>query len=252
MSWFELGFSSGKTSVAKLLRNNAIATDMSEISIDDIVERIIIGGWPGNLGKKIEAAQRVNKSYIDLISEIDLAKVSKISRDPNKVCALLKSLARNISTTANIQTLVDDARQDSDIISRITVNEYLDALERLMLIENQTVWNTHIRSSGSLRKTPKRHFADPSMAVSILGLDKEEILNNTQYLGFLFESLVIHNLRVYAQECNGQVFHYRDSNDKEIDAIVQNRAGQWAAFEVKLGSKSFDEAAKILLRLQVT
>jgi predicted AAA+ superfamily ATPase len=201
------------------------------------------------LGKRIEAAERVNKSYVDLISEIDLSKVSKISRDPNKVRTLLKSLARSIATVANIQTLADNARQDSDTLSRITVNEYMDALERLMLIENQPAWNTHIRSSAELRKTPKRHFADPSMAVSILGLDKEALLNSSEYLGFLFESLVIHDLRVYAQRCEGQVFHYRDSNDKEIDAIVQNRAGDWAAFEIKLGSKTFDEAAENLIKI---
>ncbi|MDR1695990.1 MAG: DUF4143 domain-containing protein [Endomicrobium sp.] len=180
---------------------------------------------------------------------MDLSKVSKVSRDSGKIRALLKSLARNISTPANIQTLTDDAKQDSDTLSRITVNECLDALERLMIIENQPAWNTHIRSSAELRKTPKRHFADVSLAVSVLGLDKESILNDPKYLGFLFESLAVHNLRVYSQANDASVYHYRDSNNDEIDAVVQNRAGEWAAFEVKLGSGAFDEAAENLIRI---
>ncbi|MDR3071042.1 MAG: DUF4143 domain-containing protein [Endomicrobium sp.] len=166
--------------------------------------------------------------------------------------ALLKSFARNISTAASIQTLTNDTKQDSDAISRITINEYLDTLERMMLIENQHAWNTSIRLSAELRKTPKRHFADPSMAVSILGLDKEALLNDPNYLGFLFESLVVHDLRVYAQDCAAQVYHYRDSKNDEIEPLIQNRAENWAAFEIKLGSNAFDVAAENLIKITIT
>jgi predicted AAA+ superfamily ATPase len=120
-------------------------------------------------------------------------------------------------------------------------------MEQLMIIENQPAWNTHVRSSAQLRKAHKRHFADVSLAISILGLNEESLLKDPQYLGFLFESLVIHDLHVYAQANDAFVYHYKDSNDKEIDAIIQNDAGHWAAFEVKLGQSLVDAAAKNLI-----
>jgi predicted AAA+ superfamily ATPase len=249
MSWFELGFSSGTISLGALLKTDKIKPEIQKISINNIINRLIIGGWPTNINKSVESAKRINKAYIDLLAEVDLSKVSKISRDPNKIKALLKSLARNISTAANIETLTKDIKQYSESITRLTVSDYLDTLERLMIIENQRAWNTHIRSSAQLRKAPKRHFADVSLAISILGLNQESLLKNPEYLGFLFESLVIHDLRVYAQANAALVYHYKDSNDKEIDAIVQNDAGEWAAFEIKLGPSLVDTAAKILIEI---
>jgi predicted AAA+ superfamily ATPase len=118
-----------------------------------------------------------------------------------------------------------------------------------MAIEHQPAWNTHLRSSAELRKTPKRHFADPSMAVSVLGVGMESLINDPEYFGFLFESLAVHELRVYADANDAKVYHYRDSNDKEIDAIVQHRSGAWAAFEVKLSPSAADEAAANLLKI---
>jgi predicted AAA+ superfamily ATPase len=247
MSWLELGFSSGKISLGNLLKTDKIKPAIQNISIDDIVDRLMIGGWPTNINKSVESAKRINKAYVDLLAEVDLSKVSKISRDPNRVKALLKSLARNISTVTSIETLAKDIKQNSESITRLTVSDYLDAMERLMIIENQPAWNTHVRSSAQLRKAPKRHFADVSLAISILGLNKESLLKEPQYLGFLFESLVIHDLRVYAQANDAFVSHYKDSNDKEIDAIIQNDAGHWAAFEVKLGQSLVDTAARNLI-----
>ncbi|HNR43392.1 MAG TPA: DUF4143 domain-containing protein [Bacteroidales bacterium] len=138
---------------------------------------------------------------------------------------------------------------DKGDVSRPTVNEYLDALERLMIIENQPAWSTHIRSSASLRKSPKMHFTDVSLSVAALGADKESLLRDVKFSGFLFESLVTHDMRVYARANDASVCHYSDSSGLEIDCIIQKRNGDWAAFEIKLGMGMINEAASNLKKL---
>jgi predicted AAA+ superfamily ATPase len=173
-----------------------------------------------------------------------------MKRDPIKVRGLLRSLARNTSTLVDISALEKDIRQEDDIgISRPTVYDYLDALNRLMIIEDQPAWNTHIQSSYSLRKSSKRHFTDVSLAIAALGADRGSLLNDLNFTGFLFESLVVHELRVYAQANDAAVFHYKDSSDLEVDCIVQKYNGEWCAFEIKMGTGQIDEAAKSLLKL---
>jgi len=185
----------------------------------------------------------LNRAYIDLLAEVDMSRVSNIKRDPAKVRNLLRSLARNSATLADITTLESDIREkEHSDISRPTIYDYLDALDRLMIIENQPAWNTHIRSSSSLRKSPKRHFTDVSLASASLGADKKSLLNDVKFTGFLFESLAVHELRVYAQANDAKVYHYRDSSGLEVDAIVQKYNGDWCAFEIKLGTGQIEEA----------
>lgn len=160
----------------------------------------------------------------------------------------MSSIARNISTDASIETLTADARKDSSTFDRDTASSYLLALERLMILEDLPAFNVTLRSSATLRKSPKRHFTDPSIAVAVIGEDVDWLLRDLKYLGFLFESLVVHNLRVYADAIDAKVFFYRDSTGQEVDAIVQKRNGTWAAFEVKLGYAAADEAANSLLK----
>ena len=156
-------------------------------------------------------------------------------------------MARNTSTLVDISSIEKDIRQEDNIgITRPTVYEYLDALNRLMIVEDQPAWNTHIRSSYSLRKSPKRHFTDVSLAIAALGVDQASLLNDLKFTGFLFESLVVHELRVYAQANDACVFHYKDSSDLEVDCIVEKYNGDWCAFEVKLGTGNIDEAAASL------
>jgi len=249
LSWFELGHSSGKTSLAALLSGKPPPAASTKVTLHDIASRLIIGGWPGNLGKSLAAAARANAGYLDLAANADVSRVSGVSRNPDRVMALFKSIARNIATAADTQTLARDAAQDTASFSRDTAADYLGVFNRLMLVEDQPAFNTHVRSAAALRKTPKRHFADPSLAVAALGLDAAALVNNPKYLGFLFESQVVHDLRVYAQANDATVSYYRDSYDNEVDAIVQKRSGEWAAFEVKLGASAVDEAAGNLLKL---
>jgi predicted AAA+ superfamily ATPase len=164
------------------------------------------------------------------------------------VTRLLQSLARNISTEVTITSLSKDTRGSDSDLDDETVTDYLSALERLMATDNLPAWNTHIRSADMLRKAPKRHFADPSLAIGALGLSIDKLTADLNYFGLLFESLAIRDLRIYADAGGGKAFHYRDSRGLEIDAIVEYADGTWGAFEVKLGIGAADEAARTLLK----
>jgi len=212
--------------------------------LEFIVERIIIGGFPTLLGKNMSQAIDLNRAYIELLAEVDMSRVSNVKRDPVKVRNLLRSIARNTATIVEVTTLAADIHEkENGDISRPTVYEYLDALNRLMITEEQPAWNTHIRSSSSLRKAPKRHFTDVCLSAAALGVDADSLLADLNFTGFLFESLVTHELRVYAQANDAKVYYYRDSSDLEIDAIVQKYNDEWIAFEIKLGTGQIEEAA---------
>jgi predicted AAA+ superfamily ATPase len=250
MSWQELGFSSGKISLAKLFEGEKIAVYDTPTDLEFIIEKLIIGGFPTLLNKNISQATDLNRSYVELLAEVDMSRVSGIKRDPVKVRSLLRSLARNTATLVDISALESDIREKKEGgITRPTVYDYLDALSRLMIVEDQPAWNTHIRSSSALRKAPKRHFTDVSLAVAALGADENSLLNDLNFTGFLFESLVTHELRVYAQANDAKVYHYRDSSGLEVDSIVQKYNGDWCAFEIKLGTGQLDEAAASLNKL---
>jgi uncharacterized protein len=247
MSWQELGFSSGRVSLKCLFDGDNITIEDKPTDLEFIIERIIIGGFPALIGKSIGQAIDLNRGYVDLLAQIDMSRVSNKKRDPVKVRNLLRSLARNTATTVDITTLESEIKEKEFVeISRPTIYDYLDALGRLMITENQPAWNTHIRSSASLRKSAKRHFTDVSLAVALLGTTKESLLNNLNFTGLLFESLATHELRVYAQANDAKVYHYRDSAGLEVDAIVQKHNGDWCAFEIKLGTGQIEEAAASL------
>ncbi|HPE39767.1 MAG TPA: DUF4143 domain-containing protein [Bacteroidales bacterium] len=247
MSWQELGISSGKITLRSLFEKKDITIQDHSTDLEFIIERLIIGGFPALIGKNMAQASLINGAYVQLLADVDMSRVSNIKRDPIKVRSLLRSLARNISTIVDLTTIESDIRNNEvKDLSRPTLYDYLDTLERLMIIENQPAWNTHIRSSYQLRKSPKRHFADVAIAVAALGLDKESLLNDLKFVGFLFESLVIHDLRIYAQADDAKVYHYRDSSGLEVDAIVQKQNGEWCAFEIKLGIGQIEEAAQNL------
>jgi len=249
MSWQELGHSTGKISLKDLLEGGKINIDDEPNNLESIIEKIVIGGFPALIGKSVSQASDLNRAYIDLLAEIDMSRVSNIKRDPVKVRNILRSLARNTATTVEITSLETDIfEKDTISISRPTIYDYLDALERLMIIENQPAWNTHLRSSALLRKAPKRHLTDVSLAVAALGAGNNSLLNDLKFTGFLFESLVTHDLRVYAQANDAKVFHYRDSTNLEVDAIVQKYSGDFAAFEIKLGTGQIDDAAATLTK----
>lgn len=248
MSLFESGRSTGTISIAALLDGRCAKTPDPGLSIPGIAELIAVGGWPGNLGKTPAEALGAVRSYLDEIRRADISRVDGVRRDPTKIGRLLRSLARNESTSATVATITADAGSGDAAIGDDTVRGYLDALERLMIVENQPAWAPHLRSRSRLRQGPKRRFVDPSLAVASLRTSPERLLSDMELFGLLFESLVIRDLRVYAQASDADIYHYRDNTGLEVDAIVEARDGRWAAFEVKMGQSAIDEASETLRR----
>jgi len=247
MSLFEKGWSSGEVSLEKIIKGGIPESGQTEFSLENLAEKITIGGWPNLIGEGYKMALRFMQDYIALIAEVDISRFGSKKRDPQKLMRLMQSLARNISTEASLSSLAKDTGGSQSQINNETAAEYLEALERLMVVEHLPAWRTHIRSADTLRKAPKRHFTDPSLAVGTLGLSMEKLLADLNYFGLLFESLVIRDLRIYAEVHDGKVYHYRDSRDMEVDAVIEYPDGTWAAFEVKMGFGAQNEAAENLL-----
>jgi predicted AAA+ superfamily ATPase len=248
MSLFEKGWSTGEASLAALMRGEPPFSGEVRFDLGELAEKITLGGWPGVIGDSADNGLRFAADYVSLIAEADLSRVSGKKRDPYKVARLLQSFARNTSTEAALSSLAKDAGGSDGGFDNETAAQYLSALERLMAVENLPAWSTHIRSADTLRKAPKRHFADPSMAVGALGLSIDKLVCDLNYFGLLFESLAVRDLRIYADAGGGKVFHYRDSRGLEIDSVVEYADGTWGAFEIKLGIGAVDDAANNLLK----
>jgi predicted AAA+ superfamily ATPase len=248
MSFFELGRSDGAVSLSRLLDGEPMAGAKSDLTIPEIATEAAVGGWPGLRDIETGQALRSLRGYVDEIRRVDISRVDEKRRDPSRVGRLIVSLARNVATHVAATTLAKDAGGSDGPLDDDTVREYLEALERLMVIENQPAWAPHLRSTHTLRRAAKRHFVDPSLAVAALNATPEQILRDLRLFGFVFESLVVRDLRIYAQAGDGLVSQYRDSSGLEVDAIVEGLGGRWAAFEVKLDSSRVDEAAANLLK----
>lgn len=247
MSWFERGWSSGEVSLQSLFETAAPHSADAGFSIPKLCDRIAIGGWPGLIGENAAAAFEFTKNYVNLIAEVDIDRVSERRRNAAKVLRFIRSLARNITTEASLHAIAADAAGSNDTLDDDTARAYLQALERLMVTEHLPAWNPHIRSSTALRKSPKHHFCDPSLSLGALGITAQKLASDLPFLGMLFESAAIRDLRVYAWAAGGYVSHYRDASGQEVDAIVEYPDGRWGAFEVKMGIGAADEAAANLL-----
>ena len=187
MSWQELGISSAEIKLSDLFEGKPIAIQDGSTELECIIDQIIKGGFPSLIHSTVDQAMDVNRAYVELLAEVDMSRVSQNRRDPMKVRSLLKSLARNTSTLVDNVVLEKDIKaHESTILSRPTIYDYLDVLNRLMLLEDQPAWNTHIRSSHTLRNSPKRHFTDVALAVAALGANQQTLLNDLHFTGFLF------------------------------------------------------------------
>jgi len=193
---------------------------------------------------------RALRSYLDDISRTDIRQVDGVARDPVRVRALLRSLARNVGTAASLNKLAAESTAATPL-SRHSVRAYLDALERLHVIEPLTAWPTHLRSRSPLLRSPKHHFTDPSLAVAALRAGPERLLADPEALGLLLESLAIRDLRIYAQAADADVHAFADAGGAEADAIVDTGDGRWIAVEVKLGGhEHIEKAARSLLAVR--
>ena len=252
MSLYESGDSTGKVSIQDMLNGNFESRLNDKITLQELANLIIRGGWPSNLRTPEDKIGIIPKSYIEAILDKDIHDDKK--RDKNKMSMLLKSLARNEATIANKNTLLKDIEQCANekelIESRITIDDYLDVLSRLHITENQNAYSENYRSPNRLGKSVKRHFTDPSLACSCLDLTKDKLINDPKTFGFMFEALVERDLRIYMEYLDGKLYHFRDNvTGLEADAILEFSDGEYAAVEIKLGYREVDNAKKSLLNL---
>ncbi len=250
MSLAETGESTGDVSVGALLDAAPVNAQRPEASFNDVVDALCRGGWPQLSDLSSAEAQLFLDNYLDDVCRTDVAAVDDVARDPAGIARLIASVARNIATTTSFSKLAAEAAGDRPL-NRTTATEYLRALERLYVVEDAPAWRSHLRSRATLRAAPKRHFVDPSLAVAALGGSPQRLLADLEALGFLFESLVLRDLRIYSQVNRASVFHYRDSDQLEADAVIEARDGRWIAAEVKLGGeRDIEQAAQSLTRLR--
>lgn len=248
MTLFELGVSSGSISLGALLSGDPMATELGSIKgVSGIADLLCRGGWPQAVGRTTYEAMRIAAAYIDGVCESDVSRTDGVRRDPVKVRALLSSLARNESTLAGAKSIGRDIGGD---VSKNSISRYMDALRRIHVVDDVPAWHPALRSPVKLRQGAKRHLADPSLAAALIGANPESLSADPKTLGLLFESLVLHDLKVYAAVNDASVSHYHDGDDLEVDAIVHRNDGSWIAVEIKLGSPQVEEASENLNRLE--
>lgn len=248
MSLYESGDSSGKVSLEKLCHGELTPAMTGEADLKKLIGLIVRGGWPGSIGLPVEQAALLPAEYLNAVIDDDVYRLDGIKRNTTKMRLLLRSLARNESTTASHKTLKNDIREvDDEDINVETVKEYLDILGRLFLTDDQPPFSTNMRSSVRVKQAVKRHFCDPSLACCLLKATPASLLGDLETLGFLFEALCERDLRIYAESFGGTLYHYQDYRNREIDAVIELSDGQWCAFEIKLGANQIDAAANNLL-----
>lgn len=250
MSLAESGHSSRRVSLAALFDGAEPTAPDPGFDIRTIAERVVVGGWPALLGADPADAMLATQGYLDETRRIDLDRLDGPRRDPENVARVLRSLARNSASEASASTIAADvAGAEQQSIDYKTVIAYVADLTRVMVVEDLPAWEPALRSRGELRKAPTRHFTDPSLAAAAMGAGVERLLGDPDTLGHLFESLVVRDLRIYAQAMDANVKHYREGKGVEADAIIERRDGRWAAVEVKLGPGRVDEGAASLKRV---
>ena len=250
MSLYESNESNGAVSLADLFDGKHEIEGVSDLSIEQIAFVVCRGGFPATIDKPDKTALRMSVDYVEAIINQDISRVDGIEKNPARVRLLLRSLARNIATMASVQTILKDVESAEISISDKTFMEYYNALRRIFVIEPMPAWSPSLRSKTAIRTSPKHHFVDPSIAAAVMRINPAGVLQDFEYFGFLFEALCVRDVRVYAQNNDGDVFHYRDKNGLEADMIVQLHDGRWGAIEVKLGNNQIEQAAENLLKLK--
>ncbi len=250
MSLFESGDSTGEVTFSDILKGKDIE-GVSKLSLEDLASVIVRGGWPASIQVADSLKYRFAKEYVKALAHEEVKKIDGVERNPEKMLHVLRSLARNISTPVSNTTIEEDVKNNFDAdISRPTLIDYLNTLEKLFVIEDVNVTNLNFRSKYALRTKPKKYFVDPSIATAILEMTPEDLIQDLNTFGFLFESLCMRDLKVYTQSYGGDITFYRDEKDFEVDAILRTSSGKWGAIEIKLGAGYIDAAAENLLKFK--
>lgn len=244
MTLFEQEVSTGQVKFSDLFSAGISLRGMGGPTVPEYAELIVKGGWPALQKLDAAAAMDALADYVDHLADVDLRTLDGHPA-PLRMAALLKALSRNIATEAALQKLATEAEIPTGNLSVPTVRKYLDQLTQIFVLEELPAWKPHIRSSIQTRVKPKWHFIDPSLATAALGVSPRILLQDLNAMGLLFESLAVMDLRVYADVFDAKVFHYRDSTELEVDAIVERRSGEWIGIEVKLGGERAIEEAVV-------
>lgn len=251
MSLYESGDSTGDVSITEMLNDNVNCKYIGKVELDELAKLIIRGGWPANLRTAKEDVGIIPKDYIESLVTKNIHERKDKKRDSNKMRMLLKSLSRNESNVAGYDTLVKDIENFENrnelIESRQTVAYYVSVLDSLYVTSNQGAFNINYRSSDRIGKSPKRHLVDPSLACASLDLSIDKLMNNHKTFGYMFESLVERDLKIYIEYLNGHLYHFRDNiSGDEVDSILEFENGDYAAIEIKLTGLGIDDAKNSL------
>ncbi|MCK9524259.1 MAG: ATP-binding protein [Proteobacteria bacterium] len=251
MSLFESNESSGAVSLSLLFaKATLVNSEQSSMTVEELAFILCRGGWPNSVARKESDALLIGQQYITALAESDLSRVTDSRKSPQRILNLLASYARNVSTLADNRTIIQDVESTGISFSESTFHEYSNGLKRLFVIEDIPAWSPNIRSKTTIRAKAKREFVDPSLAVAALGLSPSRLLDDLKYMGFLFETLCIRDLRVYSQHLGGFISYYHDRYGLECDCVLHLRDGRFALIEFKLGGKLIDEGATHLLKLK--
>jgi hypothetical protein len=249
MTLYESKESTGTVSLKALFDGEQEIAAVSTLDVPQLAYAICRGGWPGAVTLP-NGGEWLAREYTDMLVEADIRNLDGVERNPHRVRQVLRSLARNISTLTAANTILNDVRANDTTINERTLESYLNAMRRLFVVEDVPAWSPALRSKTTIRNAAKRQLADPSVATAVMRVDANGLLHDLNTFGFLFESLCTRDIRVYAQSNDGEIFHYRDKDQLEIDLIVSLNDGRWAGIEVKLGEHQADEAAANLMRLK--
>lgn len=250
MSLFESGESTGDVSLSALFAGTEVS-GMSNLSLEDIAYLICRGGWPYSTTLDGDSALDQVKYYYDGVTRFDISRVDGVSRNAELTKRLMRSYARHQGAQATIATIAEDIRaSDSASADPQTISSYIDALKKIFVIEDSLAWNPNLRSKSAIRSSDTRYFIDPSIAVAALGIGPQDLMDDLNTMGLLFETLCVRDLRVFADALDGQVYHFRDRTGLECDAVLHLRNGSYGLIEVKLGGdKLIEEGAKTLKML---
>ena len=252
MSLYESGDSTGEVSLGDLFSGNFEIDGASELSIDRLAFLICRGGWPQAVDMRDEIALEQAIDYYDVVVHSDINRADNVHKNPERVRRLMRSYARNQGGQVPNTVLAQDiAANDEKSINEETVASYVNALRKIFVVEDMPAWNPNLRSKTVIRSSDTRYYIDPSIAAAALGIGPNDLINDLKTFGFLFETLCVRDLRVFADALGGSVYHYRDRDGQECDAVIHLRNGRFGLIEIKLGGdKLIEEGAKSLKALE--
>ena len=249
MSLYESGISSGAASLSELFEGEEFESGLSGLTQEKLIDILTRGGWPENINVRKEDAGILPEQYIKALTETDITNADNIKRNPDLASHLITAVARINMTSAKQSTIVADVEARFGDITRQTISDYLSVLVRMHVIEEVPQWFPELRDKLRLRRAPKRMLVDPSIAISALKARPNDLARDPRTLGMVFENLCLRDLLVYSEAFGAKVSHYHDTNDLEVDAIVEFET-KWAAIEIKMGAHRVEEGAKALKKLE--